>query len=210
MVVVRQLASAQRWVDLTLQTYYLHAGLSICQLLLDQACNGCDQLLNHLRFHYRMVLVCRICAGWGSSSWRTVKGHIEACARQRLNIAEQRVPPGEPLWQSSDNRLRSLTRPDATAMTFKLPVWSNPPDDAELGDQARLITKVLSEMQAQMTAVKEEATEVEASNMTTCSKSAKNSSEADKGDEKQLKSKLKQTVHASQDDQQIEIVDLTR
>ena len=46
-------------------------------------------------------------------------------------------------------------------------------------------------MQAQMTAMKEEATEVEASKMTTRSKSAKNSSQDDKGDEKQPKSKLK-------------------
>ena len=44
-------------------------------------------------------------------------------------------------------------------------------------------------MQAQMTAMKEEATEVEASKMTTHSKSAKNSSQDDKGDEKQPKSK---------------------
>ena len=77
-----------------------------------------------------------------------------------------------------------------TATTFKLPVWLNPPDDAELGDRARVITKVLSEMQAQMTAMKEEATEVEASKMTTHSKSAKNSSQNDKGDEKATQVKV--------------------
>ena len=78
-----------------------------------------------------------------------------------------------------------------TATTFKLPVWLNPPNDAEPGDQARLITKVLSEMQAQMTAMKEEAIEMEAFKMTTHSKSAKNSSQDDKGIEKQPKSKSK-------------------
>ena len=46
-------------------------------------------------------------------------------------------------------------------------------------------------MQAQMTAMKEEATEVEASQMNTQSKSAKNSSQDDKGDEKQPKLKSK-------------------
>ena len=92
-------------------------------------------------------------------------------------------------------------RADATATTFKLPVWLNPPDDAELGDRARLITKVLSEMQAQMTAMKEEATKVEAFKMTTCSKSAKNSSQDDKGNKKQPKSKSKPAVHGSPDDQ---------
>ena len=78
-----------------------------------------------------------------------------------------------------------------TATTFKLPVWSNPLDDAELGNQARLITKVLSEMQAQMTAMKEEAIKVKASKVTIHSKSAKNSSQDDKGDEKQPKLKSK-------------------
>ena len=78
-----------------------------------------------------------------------------------------------------------------TATTFKLPVLSNPPDDAELGDRAQLITKVRSEMQAQMTTMKEEVTEVEASKMTTRSKSAKNSSQDDKGNKKQPKLKSK-------------------
>ena len=64
-------------------------------------------------------------------------------------------------------------------------------------------------MQAQMTAMKEEATEVEASKMTTYSKSAKNCSQDDKGNEKQPKSKLKRAVCGSQDDQQAEVVDLT-
>ena len=141
-----------------------------------------------------MVLVCPICAGCRFSSWRTVKGHIKACAQQRPNITKRQVSPGEPLWQSFDKRLSSLTWADATAMTFKFPVWPNPPDDDELGDQAQLIIKVLSEMQTQMIAMKEEATEVEASKMTTGSKSAKNSSQA---------------VHGSQDDQQAEVVDLT-
>ena len=56
-------------------------------------------------------------------------------------------------------------------------------------------------MQAQMTAMKEEATKVEASKIITHSKSAKNSNQDDKGDEKQPKSKSKQAVHGSQDDQ---------
>ena len=39
----------------------------------NQACNGQDQLMNHLCFHYQMVLVCPICAGCGSNSWQTIK-----------------------------------------------------------------------------------------------------------------------------------------
>ena len=64
-------------------------------------------------------------------------------------------------------------------------------------------------MQAQMTAMKEEAIKVEASKMTTHSKSAKNSSQDDKGNEKQPKSKSKWAAHGSQDNQQTEVVDLT-
>ena len=64
-------------------------------------------------------------------------------------------------------------------------------------------------MQAQMTAMKEETIKVEASKMTTHSKSAKNSSQDDKGDEKQPKPKLKWAACGSQDDQQTEVVDLT-
>ena len=78
-----------------------------------------------------------------------------------------------------------------TAMTFKLPVWPDPPNDAEPVDRAQLITKVLSEMQAQTTAMKEEAIKVEASKITTHSKSATNFSQDDKGDKKQPKSKSK-------------------
>ena len=48
----------------------------------NQACNGRDQLMNHLCFHYRMVLICPICAGCGSNSWRTIKSHVEVCAQQ--------------------------------------------------------------------------------------------------------------------------------
>ena len=76
-------------------------------------------------------------------------------------------------------------------MTFKHPVWSDSLDDAEPVHQAQLITKVLSEMQAQMVAMKEEAITVKASKVTTHSKSAKNSSQNDKCHEKQLKLKLK-------------------
>ena len=60
--------------------------------------NSRDQLMNHLRFHYQMVLVCPICAGCGSNSWRTVKTHIKACAKSRSAMASHKADPGEPLW----------------------------------------------------------------------------------------------------------------
>ena len=69
------------------RTFNLLTSTQLCPYC-NQACNGHDQLLNHLRFHYHMVLICQICAGCGSSSWRTVKGHIKASAWQRPNIAE--------------------------------------------------------------------------------------------------------------------------
>ena len=93
------------------------------------------------------------------------------------------------MWQSSDNRLKSLTRAEPTASTFQLPTWSNPPDDTEVGDWVQLITKVLSEMQAQMAAMKEGVITTEALKMITCGKSAKGSNRDAKGPEKQPKRK---------------------
>ena len=121
-----QLALVTEWVDHMLSIPLLCTQQSI------QQCQGesahtvighiMDQLMNHLRFHYQMVLVCPICAGCESNSWRTVEAHIKACTRQRPGIASQKVNPGEPLWQSTDNRLRGLTRAGETATTFELQI----------------------------------------------------------------------------------------
>ena len=113
--------------------------------------------MNHLRLHYQMVLVCRICAGCGSNSWRTVEAHIKACTRQRPGIASQKFNLGEPLWQRTDNQLRGLTRTEETATTFELPTWTNPPDDANQEDRGQLIDKTLTQMQEQLKALEEEA-----------------------------------------------------
>ena len=42
--------------------------------------NSRDSLMNHIQFHYRMVLVCPICSSCELNQWRTVKGHIKKCA----------------------------------------------------------------------------------------------------------------------------------
>ena len=42
--------------------------------------NSRDSLMNHVLFHYRMVLMCLICGSCGSNQWRTVEGHIKKCA----------------------------------------------------------------------------------------------------------------------------------
>ena len=128
----------------------------IC-LYCNRSHNGRNQLMNHLRFHYQMVLVCPICAGCRSNSWRTVKAHIKAYARERPGIASRKVNPGEPLWQRTDNRLRGLTRTEETATTFELPTWTNPPDDANQEDRGHLINKTLTEMQEKLKALEEEA-----------------------------------------------------
>ena len=57
--------------------------------------NSRDSLMNHIHFHYRMVLVCPICGGCGSNQWRTVEGHIKKCAAAQPNVAG-RVKPGKP------------------------------------------------------------------------------------------------------------------
>ena len=105
--------------------------------------NSRDQLMNHLRFHYRMVLICPTCAGCRSNSWRTVKAHIKACAKSRSTVASHKADPGEPPWWRSNNQLKGLTRALETAVTFKLPTWTNPPDDANQEDRGHLIKKNL-------------------------------------------------------------------
>ena len=42
--------------------------------------NSRDLLMNHVQFHYRMVLVCLICGSCGSIQWQIVEGHIKRCA----------------------------------------------------------------------------------------------------------------------------------
>ena len=110
----------------------------------NQACNGGDQLLNHLCFHYQMVLVCPICAGSGSSSWRTIKSHIKACAQQQPLNTAHRVQPRKPLWQSSNNRLKGLTRVKPTATSFELPTWTDTPYDNKVLDT--YVLRTLSKM----------------------------------------------------------------
>ena len=81
----------------------------IC-LFFTKSHNSRDQLMNHLRFHYRMVLICPIHSGCGSNSWRMIEAHIKACAKLRSTVASHKADPGEPLWWRSDNQLKGLTR----------------------------------------------------------------------------------------------------
>ena len=84
--------------SLTLYTTVNPATLSQICPYCNRSHNSRDQLMNHLRFHYRMVLICPICAGHGSNSWRMVKAHIKACAKLRSTMASHKADPGEPLW----------------------------------------------------------------------------------------------------------------
>ena len=58
--------------------------------------NSRDSLMNHVQFHYRMVLMCPICGGCGSNQWRTVEGHIKKCAAAQPNVPDRVITPGEP------------------------------------------------------------------------------------------------------------------
>ena len=129
--------------------------------------------MNHLRFHYRMVLICPIFAGCGLNSWRNIEAHIKACAKLRSTMASHKADPGEPLWWRSDNQLKGLTRAPETAATFKLPTWTNPLNDANQEDRGHLINKTLSEMQEQLKALKEEADRATKAKMRTHCKKAK-------------------------------------
>ena len=67
------------------------ATLSQICLYCSRSHNSRDQLMNHLRFHYQMALICPICAGCGPNSWRAVEAHIKACAKSRSTNAPDDV-----------------------------------------------------------------------------------------------------------------------
>ena len=93
--------------------------------------NSRDSLVNHIQFHYWMVLVCLICGGCGLNQWKTIEGHIKKCAAARPNVSSRKVKPGELHWRRSDLPLMNHTRAPKTEATFTLPVWPDPPDDEE-------------------------------------------------------------------------------
>ena len=102
-----------------------------------------------------------------------------------------KADPGEPLWQRSDNRLKGLTRAPETAATFRLPNWTNPPDDANQEDRGHLIDKTLSEMQEQLKALKEETDRAAKAKMSTCHKKAKDTDQNNTVNDKESKCRLK-------------------
>ena len=90
--------------------------------------------MNHIQFHYSMVLVCLICGGCGSNQWRIVKGHIKKCAVALPNVADRVIEPGKPHWRKSDPQLRKHTRAAQTEATYTLSVWPDPPNDEDATD----------------------------------------------------------------------------
>ena len=82
--------------------------------------NSGYSLMSHIRFHYRMVLVCPICGGCGLNHWTIVKGHIKKCAAARPKVAYRNVDLGEPHWKKSNPLLRNHTRDEETEATYTL------------------------------------------------------------------------------------------
>ena len=63
--------------------------------LCNKSHNNRDSLMNHVQFHYRMVLVCPICGGCGTNQWRLVEGHIKKCVAAQPKVADREVNAGE-------------------------------------------------------------------------------------------------------------------
>ena len=127
-------------------------------------------------------------------------------------MVSHKADPGEPLWQRSNNRLKGLTRPPETAATFKLPTWTNPPDDANQEDRGHLINKTLSEMQEQLKALKEEADRAAIAKMSTCCKKAKDTDQNNTVNDKESKPRSKwQACHNAEKQRTLAVksIDLT-
>ena len=71
--------------------------------------------------------------------------------------------------------LQGLTRVEPTDTIFQLPTWMDTPDDHQVEARGRLIRRTLSEMEAQMKAIKGEVLATEASKWITCGQAAKSS-----------------------------------
>ena len=104
--------------------------------------NGRDSLLNHIQFHYRMVLVCLICGGCESNHWRVIEAHIKKCAVARPAVANQDREPGEPLWKKSDQPLKDHTRAEEMEATYALTVWPDPPNDEDATDLGQIFKNI--------------------------------------------------------------------
>ena len=127
-------------------------------------------------------------------------------------MASHKADPGEPLWWRSNNQKKCLTRALEAAATFKLPTWTNPPDDANHEDRGHLINKTLSEMQEQLKALTEEADRAAKAKMSTHCKKAKDTDQNNTGNDKESKPRSKQQVHHNKDKQRTlaaKSVDLT-
>ena len=141
--------------SLTLWTQTASPTLSHFCLFCNKSHNSRDSLMNHIWFHYQMVLVCPICGGCRSNQWRTVEGHIKKCAVAHPNFASRKVKPGELHWMRSDLPLINHTWAQETEATFTLPVWPDPPNDEEPAHQGQIFKCICKEWEAQVTTIKE-------------------------------------------------------
>ena len=150
--------------------------------------NSRDLLMNHIQFHYRMVLVCPNCGGCGSNQWRTVEGHVKKCATAWPNVAGRKVKPGEPHWRRSDPHLMNHTWAPETEAMYTVQVWPDPPNNEEPTHRSQIFERIQREWEAQVVDIRGAA--------------AAEAEEADKGDDvvvnkddsKQAKPKSKQST----------------
>ena len=128
----------------------------VCPLC-NKSHNSRDSLMNHVQFHYQMVLVGPFCGGCGLNQWRTVKGHIKKCAAACSYVVSRKVEPRELHWMRSDLPLMNDTWAPETEATFTLSVWSDPPNDEKPVHQGQIFKHIHKEWEAQVTTIKEAA-----------------------------------------------------
>ena len=119
--------------------------------------NSRDSLMNHIQFHYGMVLLCSICSGCRSNQWRTVKGHIKKCAAAWPNVAGRDVVPGKPHWRKSDLPLMNHTQAPETETMYTLQVWPDPPNNEEATNQGQIFEHIQKEWESQVVDIREVA-----------------------------------------------------
>ena len=113
------LAYVRRWVVLMSPwTRTISPTSSHVCLFCNKSHNSRDLLMNPIRFHYRMVLMCPICGGCGLNQWRTVEGHVKKYTAAQPNVASRKVETGEPHWRRLDLHLMNRMQAPGTEATY--------------------------------------------------------------------------------------------
>ena len=133
-----------------------------------------ESAMNHMRTHYRIVLVCPFCAIHGSHSYPSMRNHVKRCKGDHSELLESSdAEPGqyEPCFHKGDQHLPKEGLTSHTGFTYKL-------DDKQVNTKTiqQLIDKFKARAEKEVSAVHQaHALCRKCSGLATCGNSSKKS-----------------------------------